>query len=1070
MTVTERKKIIERLSEDLVGPYKEDEKLESRPSDVYISGILWPKDTRIGPEEDDQLGLASAGFDNEESAGTGEEEEIAVSSINRPSSAGLSFAVASNKEIPKIAAKVFFATYSYQNVQTDEEEDNSDGNKAEKRKKSKIEWIRHQHKIDILHIEVPDGGNNIIEIEDPDLLPRIQLHIRSVHWKEKHWLVTATLINKSEPPQGTGRNDRELFSLFQVRLEIRPESGTSLVARPSRRAVTGNSDDDEDLSTALLYRNALEYATGHTSSAEWESGSDPGTASMVATTWIPHAFLPSFSSEGHNIFSSLRSSETPGPLSAEWLSDASDAELGQALDEIPNAYARWIALQEEKINILSPPFGEQAKRNIARCRQSLQRMHQGAELIGSNPAVAEAFRLANRAMELQYQWNTENPGEILTWRPFQMGFILLAVSSVADRSHPDRNVMDLLWFPTGGGKTEAYLGLIAFLAFYRRLSSPSNPDEGAGVAALMRYTLRLLTTQQFIRASSMILACDAIRRGQAGKVSGTDKLGDTPFSIGLWVGGEATPNKFRIARDSLEGTPGLATPKQLKICPACKSALKWTFDDSTEKIEVRCPDTECILHNGGNPLPVYTVDDDIYRSQPTLLIGTIDKFAQILRRKEVSHLFSLKEGRKPDLIIQDELHLISGPLGTLAGLYETAIDQLFTQNGIRPKIIGSTATIRRARDQVNALFNRETCQFPPAAIDADDSGFAIVDKDAPGRVYLGVTTAGRSAKYSLQAVSASLLQSVEGGLEDPYRDYYWTLVSYFNSLRELGGAVVLMRDDVNDTISMIAARRHERQREPEDQEELTSMRTQEEVREMLELLERKADSGEAIDVVLATNMLSVGVDIKRLGLMLVNGQPKGISEYIQATSRVGRGTVPGLIVALLNNAKARDRSHYESFGTWHNTLYRDVEATSVTPFASRARDRALHAVLVALLRYNAPGMLDQPIISEDDLRTADDMISYITERARKVDPEESAIGYELQDYLDTWQIRQPRAYWDSRKPSQSLLQDAEKAATLKALGYHIGNAWPTMNNMRSVEPSTPFRLKEKLKDFSRDGD
>jgi hypothetical protein len=651
-----------------------------------------------------------------------------------------------------------------------------------------------------------------------------------------------------------------------------------------------------------------------------------------------------------------------------------------------------------------------------------------------------------------------------------MGFILLAAASVAHRRNPDRDTMDLLWFPTGGGKTEAYLGLIAFLAFYRRLSSVSNPDAEAGVAAVMRYTLRLLTTQQFARASAMILACEAIRRGRAGGIQDPARLGRTPFSIGLWVGGEATPNTSELARQSLMGATDLASPKQLSACPACGESLIWDYDDRNKAVIVRCPGPTCILHDTTRTLPVYTDDENVYRNRPTLLIGTVDKFAQIIRRKEVSGLFSMTAGQPPDLIIQDELHLISGPLGTLSGLYETAIDRLFTRDRIRPKIIGSTATIRRASEQVKALFDRDTCQFPPAAIDADDSGFAILDQNSPGRIYTGITTAGRSAKFALQAVSASLLQSAHGGLPDAAsRDNYWTLVSYFNSLRELGGAVVLMQDDVNDSISAFAARHNESRRTPERIEELTSRRTQDEVREMLDSLGVQAGNDGVMDIVLATNMLSVGVDIPRLGLMVVNGQPKGISEYIQATSRVGRGNVPGLIVAVLNNAKARDRSHYESFRTWHSTLYRDVEATSVTPFASRARDRALHAVLVALIRYNAPGMIDRPELTAGAIEAAGPIIDYITERAHAVDPEEVSVRNELLNLLGQWEIRSPRSYWWSRQPGSSLLMDAEKAATLRALGRLPGDAWPTMNNMRSVEPSTPFRLINQLRDLQDGG-
>jgi ATP-dependent helicase YprA (DUF1998 family) len=546
-----------------------------------------------------------------------------------------------------------------------------------------------------------------------------------------------------------------------------------------------------------------------------------------------------------------------------------------------------------------------------------------------------------------------------------------------------------------------------------------------------------------------------------GRVKG---LGKTPFSIGLWVGGDAVPNKVRDAAAALGGAPDQPTPKQLVECPACRNKLYWYLNETDGAINVQCQTENCLLYNPDAPLPVWTVDEDVYRVNPTLLIGTVDKFAQIVRRKEINSLFGIDVGQPPDLIIQDELHLISGPLGTVTGLYEVAIDRMFKVGDSAPKVIGSTATIRRASDQVSALFNRETAQFPPPCLDAQNSGFAIIDPDAPGRIYAGVTTAGRSAKFTLQAVAASLLQSALcGSTDDSTRDPYWTLVSYFNSLRELGGALVLMQDDVNDSLSTLSIRREEQVRQPGLIEELTSRRTQAEVRDMLARLAIPAGRPGSLDVVLATNMLSVGVDIPRLGIMLVNGQPKGIAEYIQATSRVGRGDVPGLVVAVLNNAKARDRSHYETFSTWHEALYRDVEPTSVTPFASRARDRALHSVLVALIRHLVPGMLDRPAISDDVIEEAGSLIRDIVQRANLIDPDETAVQTELERLLEKWDLRAPQSYW-SWKVKSSLLQDAERAATLRAMGRLPGDAWPTLNNMRSVEASTRFRLAERLKE------
>jgi len=957
---------------------------------------------------------------------------------------------------PGLNVKVTFGRY-----EPKEKEETEDAEKGERKPRTRTEWKRNDVAITIQGITLKKDDVTTVDLSTYDGAAQgMALHIRTAKWGGSK-LVTLTLVNDAVPSADEGRTGMEKVTLFQTRIEVRPCDGTQLIARPSRRAVI----DDDDRSDALLYRSALEFAVGHTCSAEWEHGATHGVASIVATTWIPRTLVPGISADGHSVFDGLRTIDGLKPLSAEWLANASDVQLGAALAELPAVYLQWIALQERAAAGIEASLRGQAEKNLEVCRGVAARISKGVALISKEPAVAAAFRLANRAMHLQHSWDPEKSRRgALHWRPFQLGFILLALPSVADAGDQDRSVMDLLWFPTGGGKTEAYLALVAFLAFHRRFANPDDPDQGAGVSSMMRYTLRLLTTQQFVRAAAMILACETIRRKYGAGGRKRNVLGKIPFSIGLWVGGDATPNRYDDARAALAGSQNLPSPKQLSDCPACRRTLEWQPEPAVKAIRVRCRNEECALYDSATPLPVFTVDDDIYRERPTLVIGTIDKYAQIVRRKETKSLFSVDKGAAPDLVIQDELHLISGPLGTLTGLYETAIDRMFSKDGILPKVIGSTATIRRAPEQVRALFNRDICQFPPPAIDASDSGFSIIDAGAPGRLYAGVTTAGRSAKFTLQAVAASLMQSAAAALKsDLERDPYWTLVLYFNSLRELGGALVLMQDDVNDSMKMIAQRRAEDQRLPKMIEELTSRRTQEEVRDMLNKLGVRAGEEGALDAVLATNMMSVGVDIPRLGLMLMNGQPKGIAEYIQATSRIGRGRVPGLVAAVLNNGKARDRSHYEAFGTWHGMLYRDVEATSVTPFASRARDRALHAVLVALVRHLVPGMLESPKLDATSLAAAKKIIEEIAERAAAVDPGETDVRRELAERLNNWDLRQPKHYWSSLAPAQSLLQDAERAATLRALGRLPGNAWPTMNNMRSVETSCRFRLAQKLK-------
>jgi len=630
--------------------------------------------------------------------------------------------------------------------------------------------------------------------------------------------------------------------------------------------------------------------------------------------------------------------------------------------------------------------------------------------------------------------------------------------------------MDLLWFPTGGGKTEAYLALAAFVILLRRIRRDGARDE-AGVVVLMRYTLRLLTVQQFQRAAAMICACELLRRRAENGDPGIPSLGDVPIGIGLWVGAAATPLTLRDALDQPPGAP--STPEQILNCPACGRKLDWKLTPKQSTVECTSSASQCVFAATGARLPVWTIDEEIYRYAPSLLIGTIDKFAQIVRKLETRVLFGRgTSNAPPSLIIQDELHLISGPLGSIAGLYEVAIDELCRRGALRAKIVGSTATIRRAANQIQALFARESYQFPSPGLDAENSGFAVVDDERPGRVYLGVSTSGRSATYMLQALVASLLQSATAsGASPEERSYYWTLVVYFNSLRELGRALVLMQDDVPVSIRQIAERRSEHARKLEAPAELTSRVRSYEIRDMLERLRRGPPDPEAVDLLVASNMISVGMDIPRLGLMVVDAQPKSLAEYIQATSRVGRGEVPGIIVTMYNCMRARDRSHYESFETWHRSLYRDVEATSVTPFASRAQDKALHAVLVALARHTVPGMDRRPVL--DDVRRAqvEQIAGVIEARVARVDPGEQAIvSQKLKRLIDEWAGRPDlQTYWDDYGRRTSLLMSAEQFAAKADVDADLDfegarrALWPTPNSMREVEAGSPFVLRHVLK-------
>lgn len=1039
-----RDEIVERLRVDLMGPVDADEEIRDRPTDRYFTGILYPLNTEPLPEEDESMSACADG--TEEDAGAdANEESIPLVSTLKPSSMGLSFALAAASGSPSIVIEVRCGTYAAKALPKDT--DHGTGPERERRT-----FVRTSHHVERTIALQPGSAQFAVDSAE---LEGLMLHLQTTQWGEVgRYLVTAALVNRN--PTGETRDESEERTFYQVNFSVTTGSACEFIARPSERAEV----DEDDRAAGLIYRDAHELAAGHTCAAEW--GTDKNKV-FVRTAWLPLTVVPAVSDSGDREFERLRADGTMSPLSADWLARASIDELHKALTLLIDCYDEWIDRTEKTVSGLRSKHAAQARVHMSVCREGVARMRAGVALIEADEIVRVAFQLAQRAMGVQrvWMWN-----ERLVWRPFQLAFQLLTLRSTSERSDPARKVMDLLWFPTGGGKTEAYLGITAFVLFLRRMRR-TGTDDGSGVAVIMRYTLRLLTVQQFQRAATMITVCEHLRRLASRGEESLPDLGTAQFSIGLWVGNGATPGTLKEARAPEAGST--ASHKQLAECPCCHGTLDWM--PVRDKMQVKCgsKNTSCELAAVDGAIPIWTIDEDIYRECPSLVIGTVDKFAQIVRKLETQSLFGLGVPHAPpDLIIQDELHLISGPLGTMTGLYETAIDELCSHRGTRPKVIGSTATIRRATAQIGALFERQTYQFPPPGVDADSSGFAVTDLTRPGRVYVGVTTAGRSAKYAVQAVSAALVQSAAHvGASDSDRDPYWTLVGYFNTLRELGGSLVLMQDDVPISIRQIASRHGESPRSIAAPAELTSRVSSDEIRDMLSQLAKKLGDPAVVDVLVASNMISVGVDIPRLGLMMMVGQPKTISEYIQATSRVGRGTTPGLVVALYNASRARDRSHFERFVSWHQTLYREVEATSVTPFASRAQDKALHAVLVALVRHLVAGMQSQPILSPALRRKAEHLASVIEKRAKAVESAEApGVAAKLKLLLDQWEGRVGiRKYWDDYSKNPSLLLSAEQYAATYGDSEDYDwahHAWPTPNSMREVEPGTAFVLKPAL--------
>jgi hypothetical protein len=964
--------------------------------------MLYPI-TSDAPEQDDR--------DNEAGGDAGDEEEqpdppVAMANVRFPSSMGMTFAV-DTRACSEILIRPEAARYEEEPSAEVEggEAKEADGRKKRRERKANP-WIRKPLHLNPVTIGVtsPTPGQRI------QIAPGLVLFYRVRPRDERSAAaLTVVLFNSNVSVPG---KLRDADSFFQVRITAEPvDSSTAVfVERPRDIAVA----NDEDLkSYRLLYKHATSFAVGHGCSVDWKTPpSDKARATSIHTDFAPQYDLL--------LSDSNPELEVLTALGMRFLASAERASVTTALRELAEGYHAWIDdIAKIAAKDLSGDLLSTATAHLKSCREAYDRIVGGVHVLEENDKAWKAFQLANRAMlhqRARTEWlkankPTSSPVESddLRWRPFQLAFQLLCIQGIVDPAvvrgeTAERDIVDLLWFPTGGGKTEAYLGLVAFTVFFRRLQFG---PQGGGVTVVMRYTLRLLTIQQFERAALLICCCERLRRGDP-------ELGSEPISIGLWVGQGATPNRLDDARralDKLRRNERVTekNPMQIHRCIWCGkglTALDYFVSDSNRRLVIRCNTQGCEFRQ---EMPIWVVDEDIYNRRPTMLIATVDKFASLPWEERTAELFNIgRNALPPELIIQDELHLISGPLGTLTGLYETAIDDLCSNNLRRPKVVASTATIRRAESQNLGLFCRPSRQFPPPGVSVRDSYFAVevgADRKAT-RMYLGLMTPGTSHSTLMIRTYACLLQFVsESDAPAQVKDPYWTLVGYFNSLRVLGGARMQVQDDVADYISVLAGRSGKPARALENERliELTSREPSDAIPAHLNAMAISLPN-DAVSVILATNMISVGVDVDRLGLMVVMGQPQATSEYIQATSRVGR-KFPGLVVTLFNSARSRDRSHYESFVTYHSALYRQVESSSVTPFSSRARDRALHAVLVAMARLEIAKFRENAAACR--VQTLDlDMTavkSKILARILRISPDEQeAAALHLEEIIERW--------------------------------------------------------------------
>ncbi len=1083
--------------------------IQISPLQLYATGVLFPQKMRHEQLEDSSdaptpeetrivdgeleppLELEEGGRharDATEASGSAEREPLNLANEFSPSACGISFRV---KGAVRLEFEVIYGTYA--SAKRSEPHPRagaigSDGKPFPKEREATV--YRRTHHQQTICAEIPDRPGRI----PPILLGEeagLRLHITVRQRRDRTNVVSAMVVNHKVAGPEVGPSVEDTY--FQVAIAVRSAEANECVFLPIDREVGDTGGDDEFQALDLLYRHRRAFALGHGTAADWnrdEILSERGETDRVRSLAIPTYELKPIRARERAF---RQASELE--LSMKFLFDGGDSSqpddaILAALRLLADDYDAWIRAKEAESTQLPETLLRPAEVNLATCRQCHSRMVRGIDYLAGDKKAMLSFRLMNKAMLIQQlrsslplrQVGAPHPivsvdseaATLRRWRPFQLAFILMNIVSMSVPTDPERALVDLIWFPTGGGKTEAYLGLAAFSICFERMSG-SPP----GTTVLMRYTLRLLTSQQFQRAAALVLALETLRLDRELGAN----LGISEISIGLWVGQSLSPNSRDQARAALkrmkQQDKAKQNPFQLLRCPWCglrlddSNALGYrdavVSGTSERTVKFVCPDAECRFGEHSHGLPVLVVDEDIYHLPPTILIGTVDKFAQIAWEDRVGRLFGIGTGAPPPaLIIQDELHLISGPLGTIVGLYETAIDRLCSRDGRTQKIVASTATIRRAHQQCRDLYARQSFEFPPQAIRAGDSYFAYEDADSAGRLYVGfMGNAVKSHQTALVRACSPLLQGACYPIDetdDEKRSIinpYGTLVWYFNSLRELGHAATLCAGDIPEFLKGLCHRLqipYENRRYLREVVEMTSRCNADEIPSILQQLEipwqKKPQGAPPVDILLSTNMIAVGVDVGRLGLMVVSGQPKGTSEYIQATSRVGR-FYPGLVVTVYTQTKSRDRSHYERFVAYHQSLYRFVEPTSVTPFSPQARERGMRGVLIALARLRSG--ITSPGDIEAHLSELQQEIEVIIERALAVDPDEVE---EAREELNQW-VRFWRAYAPSEYGKMGGVVSAE------TLVYPFGNvpdqrfqreAWPMLTSMRNVDGTSSARV------------
>lgn len=978
-------------------------------------------------------------------------------------------------------------------------------------------WKREEHKIpEEVEIKNTKEPKEIFRKEYGSQIISVGYMVKTYEYKGNNY-VKILLLNNTNHPSNKYSNSNENLNrkcLFQTNISVE-----NISLKPYKSQSELHPFDEEQNEINFIYRDIKSYGVGHNCSVQWDDSPKPNS---IQTAFMPERIVYGMKNDFSKVdfpndFDALNKC-----LEVKQLSHFNDDKKGiiNRLKLFVSLYAKWIAAQQTTANSFNGEEKKIANKLVGRQEENHKRLIRGIEILEKDKSgnAFRCFQLANTAMFIQMiisndkrfgnkernfidevekadynslkffedynDWTYINPGkpEPPRYRPFQLAFLLLSIEGIIDENSDDRNkIVDLIWFPTGGGKTEAYLAVGAFTILWRRFSNESETSKGTSI--LMRYTLRLLTSQQFERASRLILALEFLRRNFE------DVLHKEKITIGLWVGEGASPNNIKDADEIVQRAFGgnwenahqHTSRLQLTACPWCGIKLapktgeaEWAKGHGYEcqsgthgYFYFKCVNNKCAFHT--SKLPIQVVDEMLYKQPPTLLFATVDKFAILASQKEgETHKFfnSFSDALPPDLIIQDELHLISGPLGSIVGIFESVVDYLCTKGNRSPKIISSTATTRNTSHQISELYaGKQVNIFPPLGISYNDSFFA--KETVSKRKYVGFLPTGKTGINTQLWILPYLLYTrikLYNENELSTLDLYWTIVSYYNSLKDVGKIYNKTNDEIQINTNVLFYRNFGNNsvlryliRDIDSRSlELTSRIESNNIKATLKRLEdvfatETFEKGneyvkDGLDLVLASNMISVGIDVSRLNVMLVNGMPRNIAEYIQASSRVGRRH-DGIVFTLFNPNQARDKSYFENFNSFHQAYYKFVEPLSVTPFTENTIRKMLTTIFIAFMRNSVSGLTKNSDAKYFIPEMADGFKEYITQRFGNSD----YLNTLLDDLIKSWTVKKTR------------INNLTYSTLLKKTSTDVNpfeEIWLTMNSLRDIDTETYYRIND----------